>query len=209
MGKLTLEETEKHLLEWRKSKNKESLILLVNANMPLIHYITKKYLGSNVNYNDLLSAGKEGLIKGINKFDYKKWDISKFSNYIFSTIENQIRLELRYYNKHSEVISLDSTAYTNNDGEKLIYVETLGDNYDLEEQVVKNSIKIIIEEALNTLTPTQREAICLRYGIYDGDFKTLGEVGEILNKSRQTVSKNEQMGLKHLREESIIKRLKF
>lgn len=209
MGKLTLEETEKHLLEWRKTKNEESLISLVNANMQLIHYVTKKYLSSNVNYNDLLSAGKEGLIKGINKFDYKKWDISKFSAYIFSTIENQIRLELRYNNKHSQVISLDSTAYTNNDGEKLTYVETLVDNYDLEEQVVKNSVKIIIEEALNTLTPKQREVIFLRYGIYDGEFKTLGEVGEILNKSRQTISKKEQMELKHLREESIIKRLKI
>lgn len=44
--------------------------ILVSSNMRLVVYYAKRYLGSGVDINELISAGSEGLIRAAEKFDY-------------------------------------------------------------------------------------------------------------------------------------------
>lgn len=93
--KLSLEETKKCLRAWREFSDKEALEVLMVCNGGLVVFFVKKYLGKGLTFDELKSAGDEGLLRAINKFDYKEREIEKFSSYISVAIENQIRIELK------------------------------------------------------------------------------------------------------------------
>ena len=65
---LTLNE-ELELIERVKQGNKEAEEELMNVNIRLVSGVAKKYLNKGVSEEELLKAGKEGLIKAAHKFD--------------------------------------------------------------------------------------------------------------------------------------------
>jgi len=93
--KLSLEETYDYLIKWRELNDQEAQTILVTSNFPLVKYFAKKYFNVGLNFDELQSAGIEGLIRAINKFDYFNNDIRQFSSYISMAIDNQIKMEIR------------------------------------------------------------------------------------------------------------------
>ncbi len=89
---------------WYKNiiRGKEKIALakdsLVNANLRLVISIAKKYIHFNVHFFDLIQEGNVGLIKAVNRFNYKKG--FRFTTYatwwvkqaITKSISNQGRL---------------------------------------------------------------------------------------------------------------------
>jgi len=65
---LTLNE-ELELIERVKQGDKEAEKQLMNVNIRLVSGVAKKYLNKGVSEEDLLKAGKEGMIKAAHKFD--------------------------------------------------------------------------------------------------------------------------------------------
>lgn len=61
------------------SGDKRAAEHLTNCNYRLVVSIAKRYLGMNVEFLDLIQAGNMGLIKAVEKFDYRKG--FKFSTY--------------------------------------------------------------------------------------------------------------------------------
>lgn len=86
--RLTLEQTKKLLIAWRELKDKEAFHLLAISNSGLVGSIAKKYIGKGLTFEELNSAGNEGLIRAINKFDYENRAMEGFSTYIGTAIEN-------------------------------------------------------------------------------------------------------------------------
>ena len=68
--------------------------------------------------------------------------------------------------------------------------------------------KAVISEVLHTLTDREREVIELRFGLIDGDCKTLEEVGDRFNVTRERIRQIEAKALRKLRHPSRSKRLK-
>ncbi|BDV02398.1 MAG: hypothetical protein HPAVJP_2870 [Candidatus Hepatoplasma vulgare] len=56
--------------------------ILINHNLRLVINIAKKYKGRGLPFSDLISEGNNGLIRAINKFDYKKgYKISTYATW--------------------------------------------------------------------------------------------------------------------------------
>ena len=89
-----------------KSRAQEELLFLYEG---LIVSIVKKYLGRNLDFEDLLQAGKLGLLHAAEKFDPSKAKFSTYSTnwvrqYCLRTIENNAR-NIRLPNHCHEALS--------------------------------------------------------------------------------------------------------
>ena len=207
--KLSLEETKKCLRAWREFSDKEALEVLMVCNGGLVVFFVKKYLGKGLTFDELKSAGDEGLLRAINKFDYKEREIEKFSSYISVAIENQIRIELKKYNKHSHVLSFDQPIGQNKDGDEMTIEDLIGTDANQLIEDVTSEMKIdIVRDALQCLTSRERQIILLRYGLDDTHKKTQDEIAEIFGCSKSLIAKQEKKALIKMRHPRNTKKLK-
>jgi RNA polymerase primary sigma factor len=97
-------------------------------------------------------------------------------------------------------LSLDE-AFNDDEGEHP-RMQALGDAtlIDPGEEVDQHLLKQRIEEVLRGLRPRDREAIELRFGLRDGQPRTLEEVSRVLGVTRERVRQLVQRGLARLRE---------
>ena len=207
--KLSLEETKNCLRAWRELADEKALEVLTICNSGLVGFLAKKYLGKGLTFEELRSAGNEGLLKAINKFDYKERPIEGFSSYISIAIENQMKMELRKYNKHSHVLSFDQPLGWNKDGDEMKIEDIVGtDAEQLIEDVIAEMKIDVVREALQCLTSREQQIILLRYGLDDVHKKTQDEVAEIFGCSRATIAKQEQKALIKMRHPRNTRKLK-
>lgn len=206
---LTLEETEKYLKLYREFADEDALTLLVTCNSGLVRFFAKRYLGKGLTYDELVSAGNEGLIKAINKIDYEERDIQGFSTYISVAIENAMKYELRKYHKHSHVLSFEQPLGQNKDGDELTIEDIVGtDAEELMEDVISEMKIDIVREALKSLTSREQQIIFLRYGLDDVHRKTQEEVAQMLGCSQTSIAKQEQKALIKMRHPRNTRKLK-
>jgi RNA polymerase primary sigma factor len=104
--------------------------------------------------------------------------------------------ELLKANQH--LLSLEAPIDEDNDSEfgSLLEDQTLE---SLPEIVARHQVEELVSNALQDLKPREREILQLRYGLLDGIERTLAEVGEILNVSRERVRQIEAKALQKLR----------
>ena len=208
---LTIEETKNNLIAWRKHNDSDALILLITNNLGLVGYFAKKYINKGIEYDDLCSAGKEGLFIAINKFDYINYPIESFTPYACTVINNQIREELIKYYKHCHVISFEQSIVQSNNGNDIKIEDLIGTD---SEQLIEDAINIIkkdvIKDALQCLTSKQKEIIILRYGLNGDDCMKLEEIAKIFGCSKQYISIQEKKALVKMRQPSnLIKLIDF
>lgn len=207
--RLTLDETKSCLRAWRELADEEALEVLTICNGGLVGFFAKKYLGKGLTFEELQSAGNEGLINAINKFDYNERAIEGFSSYISIAIENQMKMELRKYNKHSNVLSFDQPIGQNKDGDEMKIEDLVGtDAEQLIEDVISEMKIDIVREALQCLTSREQQIIFLRYGLDEVHKKTQDEVAEIFGCSKATIAKQEQKALVKMRHPRNTRKLK-
>lgn len=207
--RLSVDETKNCLRAWRELSDEDALELLVICNGGLVGFFAKKYLGKGLTFEELKSAGTEGLINAINKFDYNERAIEGFSSYVSIAIENQIRMELRKYNKHSHVLSFDQPIGQNKDGDEMTIEDLVGtDAEQLIEDVISEMKIDIVREALQCLTSRERQIILLRYGLDEAHKKTQDEIAEIFGCSKTTIANQEQKALIKMRHPRNTRKLK-
>jgi RNA polymerase primary sigma factor len=104
--------------------------------------------------------------------------------------------ELLKANQH--LLSLEAPIDEDNNSEfgSLLEDQTLE---SLPEIVARHQVEELVSNALQDLKPREREILQLRYGLLDGIERTLAEVGEILNVSRERVRQIEAKALQKLR----------
>ena len=67
----------------------------------------------------------------------------------------------------------------------------------------RNLLREEIDEILNELTPRQAHILRLRYGLQDGEGRTLKEVGDMFGLSRERIRQLEKDALCQLRQSSL------
>lgn len=206
---LTLEQTKECLISAREQNDKDSLNLLVLCNQGLVRFHATRYITSGVPMEDLISAGNEGLVRAINKFNYKENDIEKFSTYISTVIKNEIIKEIKYNIKHKQVLSFEDSIQTKKEGYDKKIKDIIGtDENELVNKVIEKEKLQIIKEVLSCLTRKERKIIILRFGLDQKDKKTQKEVAEIINCETSYVSFKENIALVKMRHPRITRKIK-
>ncbi len=196
---LTPEQEQKVLAAFMNGSN-EARTTLIEHNLRLVVYISKKFESSGVNMEDLISIGSIGLIKAVNTFKIDK--NIKLATYASRCIENEILMYLRRTNKTKGEVSLDEPLNVDWDGNELLLSDILGTEQDviythLEEEVNRN----LLYYAMGKLSGRERQLMEMRYGLTSGREMTQKEVADELGISQSYISRLEKKIIGRLRRE--------
>lgn len=241
----------------KKVETAEKLIIqsrdrMIEGNVRLVISIAKRYTNRGLEFIDLIAEGNCGLIKAVEKFDYKKG--YKFSTYatwwikqaitraiadqsrtvrvpahIIDAINKITRVSRRFIQKHGRMpipnevshylpsfsedkvkfltniaqyhVSLDKAIDDDNSsfvGDFISDDKTPVPTYHAARSVLDSRI----DDALATLSKREETVLRLRFGVDDGVQRTLEEVGQIFNVTRERIRQIEAKALKKLRDPS-------
>lgn len=198
---LTPEEEVYYLNLLKEKNNKEAKEVLITRNLRLVAHISKKYINSNEESEDLISIGIIGLIKAIDTFNVNKG--IRLATYASKCIENEILMSIRSNKKNKMQVSLQDPIGVDKEGNSISLIDILGTDTDYVIDKVELKIKInkLCEKIETCLTERERQIIKLRYGLTAYGCKTQREIAEYLNISRSYVSRIEKKALKKLKKE--------
>jgi len=250
-GKIPLltREEEVELSKRIEKGDEEARNKMIRSNVRLVISIAKNYLGRGLPLLDLIQEGNIGLIKTVDKFDWRKG--YKFSTYatwwirqaITKAIADQSRTVripvhmLRSISKlqktkkewekthgytpsvkqlaeimdltEEKIRKIENTSQYTNSLEKPIGDREEGDVLAdfIEDETTPSPVEesyseLLLEEldqVLNKLSSREREIIKLRYGLEDGHPRTLKEVAQVFNLTKEGVRQIELRAQKKLR----------
>ena len=174
--------------------------LLIEHNLRLVVFLSKRFESTGINLEDLISIGTIGLIKAVGTFRRDKK--IKLATYASRCIENEILMHVRKTANQKGEISLDEPINTDWDGNELLLSDVLGTDGDvvlrnLEERVDHE----LLREALARLSARDREIISLRFGLDGRQPLTQKEVADGLGISQSYISRLEKRILERLRQD--------
>ncbi|WP_130807398.1 RNA polymerase sporulation sigma factor SigE [Senegalia massiliensis] len=193
-------EEEKYLIS-KIEKDESIKTILIERNLRLVVYISRKFENTGIGIEDLISIGSIGLIKAVNTFKPDK--NIKLATYASKCIENEILMYLRKNNKTKTEISFDEPLNTDWDGNELLLSDILGTDSDIIFKLLEEEIdKELLMEAMESLSDRERRIMELRFGIKKtGEEKTQKEVADILGISQSYISRLEKRIVRRLQKE--------
>lgn len=194
------EAKERELLLKIEKKDLEARNELIEHNLRLVVFISKKFESAKTPLEDLISIGSMGLIKGIETFKLEK--NIKLATYVSRCIENEILMFLRKISKQKLEVSLDETLNIDSDGNQLVLADVLGTSETIVfDNVLQEEKERIMYEAVGRLKPRERKIITLRFGLYQIPSMTQKEVATYMGISQSYISRLEKKIIDKLKDE--------
>ncbi len=259
IGKVPLLTAEEEIMLAKRIEedDEEARKRLAEANLRLVVSIAKRYVGRGLSFLDLIQEGNLGLIKAVEKYDYRKG--FKFSTYatwwirqaITRSIADQartIRIPVHMVETINKVVrtgrqllqelgreatpeeiakELDMTPERVREIQKIsqepVSLETpIGEEEDshlgdfVQDENIKEpedaaSFSLLREqlfEVMDSLTEREQRVLSLRFGLEDGKTRTLEEVGQEFQVTRERIRQIEAKALRKLRHPSRSRKLK-
>lgn len=185
---LTLAEEQFYLQQYQRG-DLEAKNILIERNLRLVAHVVKKYQGTDVEMDDLISIGTIGLIKAISTFDSCK--SVRLSTYAARCIDNELLMMLRSKKKHSREVSLYEPIGTDKEGNEISLLDVIeSPPVDVvEDYSTREEVSYLLNSMKSTLTPKEYQVICCRFGLFGEEEQTQREIAKRLHISRSYVSR--------------------
>lgn len=197
MSKLSKQEMNSLIEEYRATGNEECKETVVLALQPMITKIVQKYRGFEMDYWDTFATGNIGLMKAFNSFDTTK-DVS-FSTYAHNVIERTILKDIYKHTAKKRTAIIESLDDTNNilcENAVSKYETIEDDTIDLENDIPK---QLDLQEALSILNERELYVIEHKYGINNSTIMNRPQMASELECHKITVDRIEQTALTKLK----------
>ncbi len=172
---------------------------LIEHNLRLVVFLSKKYENTGYDVEDLVSIGSIGLIKGINTYKLDK--NIKLATYASRCISNEILMFLRKNKKRRGEISFEDALNYDSEGNELHLEDIIGTEVEfVPNEYEKKLNKEILERELSLLDDREKEIMTLRYGLNNTEDFTQKEVAEKLGISQSYISRIEKKVIKKLKQ---------
>ena len=171
---------------------------LIEHNLRLVVFLSKKYENTGVDLEDLVSIGTIGLIKGVNTYKLDK--NIKLATYASRCIDNEILMFLRKNKRRKGEISFEDSLSYDSEGNELHLEDILGTAEDIVTRPLEEEIerKILYEELVK-LNDRDKEIMMLRYGLCGRKELTQKEVANLLGISQSYISRIEKKVINKLK----------
>ena len=174
--------------------------LLIERNLRLVVFISRRFENTGVNLEDLISIGTIGLIKAINTYRLDK--NIKLATYASRCIENEILMHIRKIANQKAEISLDEPINLDYDGNELLLSDILGTDEDMILRPMEDDVDLcLLRKAVKELPDRERQIVLMRFGLEGHRELTQKEVAEKMGISQSYISRLEKRIMLRLRKE--------
>ena len=175
---------------------------LIEHNLRLVVYISKRFENTGINIEDLISIGTIGLIKAVNTFNSGKK--IKLATYASRCIENDILMYLRKISAQRTEVSFDEPLNTDWDGNELLLSDILGtDEDEVSRPLEDDADRQMLMAAIDCLNERERTIILMRFGLSGSGEYTQKEVADMMGISQSYISRLEKKIIDRLRREML------
>lgn len=177
-------------------------VKLIEHNLRLVVYISKKFSNTGLDIEDLISVGAIGLIKAVNSFKPEK--NIKLATYASRCIENEILMHLRKMSKVKNEISINEPLKVDWEGNSISLMDILDDEDDcIFENLELEVEKKILIDCVSKLNGREKEIMLLRFGLNAKEEKTQKEVADMLGISQSYISRLEKKIIGKLKKDMV------
>ena len=193
-------EEEQAALEALEAGDEHAKQRLIERNLRLVVFISRRFENTGVNLEDLISIGTIGLIKAINT--YRRDKNIKLATYASRCIENEILMYIRKISNQKTEVSLDEPINMDYDGNELLLSDILGTDEDMILRPMEDDVDLcLLRQAVGELPEREREIIYMRFGLAGRKELTQKEVAQKLGISQSYISRLEKRIMQRLKKE--------
>ena len=191
---------EQEALEKLEAGDNGAKQLLIEHNLRLVVFISRRFENTGINLEDLISIGTIGLIKAIGTYRLDRK--IKLATYASRCIENEILMYVRKISCRKGEVSLDEPINMDAEGNEMRLSDILGTEEDVVTGRLEEDVdRMLLRQALRELPDREREIVYLRYGLEGRKEPTQKEVAQKMGISQSYISRLEKRIMLKLRQE--------